>query len=115
MKRLSLISLMTIPVLLVAFAVPSFAGAKHASTAKQTKAAASTAAKPVELVDINTATKEQLVALPALGEAYAQKIIDNRPYTRKAELKTRNILPESVYAKVAKLIIAKQAKSPVKK
>jgi DNA uptake protein ComE-like DNA-binding protein len=115
MKRLSFISLLAIPVLLVAFAAPSFAGAKHASTAKPAKAPASTAAKPVELVDINTATKEQLVALPAIGDAYAQKIIDNRPYTRKAELRTRNILPETVYAKVTKRIIAKQAKSAVKK
>ncbi len=117
MTRQSLISLVTIPALLVAFAAPSFAAAKKAAPAKQVQAKsqaakaapAKTAAKAVELVDINSATKEQLAALPAIGDAYAQKIIDGRPYGKKSELKTRNILPAKAYTKVAKLIIAKQA------
>ncbi|HOQ62065.1 MAG TPA: helix-hairpin-helix domain-containing protein, partial [Vicinamibacterales bacterium] len=75
--------------------------------AKHAKPAATAAAKPAELLDLNTATKEQLAALPGIGEAYAQKIIEGRPYARNSELKTRNILPEAVYAKVAKLVVAR--------
>ncbi len=117
MTRQSLISLVTIPALLVAFAAPSFAAAKKVPPAKQVQATsasmktapARTAAKAVVLVDINSATKEQLAALPAIGDAYSQKIIDGRPYARKSELKTRNVLPAKAYTRVRKLIIAKQA------
>jgi len=61
-----------------------------------------------ELLDINSCTREKLVALPGVGESYADKIIRNRPYKAKNELVTKGVVPEAVYKKIAALIIAKQ-------
>jgi len=62
------------------------------------------------LIDINSASKSDLAALPGIGDVYSQKIIDGRPYKQKSELKTKNIIPAGVYSKIAGKIIAKQTK-----
>ena len=72
---------------------------------------ASTEAKPAAKkgpIDINTASAEELQSLKGIGDVYAKKIINNRPYKSKDELASKNVIPQATYDKIKGQIIAKQ-------
>lgn len=79
-------------------------------TAQKASTAKPAAAEATDKIDINTATADQLKAVPGIGDAYSKRIIDGRPYTAKNQLVSRGILPQGVYDKIKDQIIANKKK-----
>jgi DNA uptake protein ComE-like DNA-binding protein len=99
------------------FMVPSFAQAPQPSAPQKTApvladkpAEANPAARPAgkQLLDINTASEEELRALKGIGAVRAADIVKNRPYKGKDELVQKKIIPQAVYDAIKNKIIAKQ-------
>lgn len=93
--------------------MPVMATAQHSAktSSKASPAKTSTASATAgDKIDINTATLDQLKAFPGIGDAYAKRIVDGRPYTAKNQLLSRGVLPAATYNKIKDKIIATHAK-----
>lgn len=112
MKRGWIHLVLGIMALLVAASV-SLAASETAPAAVQTKAAAKKGKKKPpaaheNLTDINSASDEQLKALPGLSDEDVKKIVAGRPYARKNQLKQKNIITATQYDGIKKQIVAKK-------
>ena len=99
--------------LLLSLCLPTYApaqGQKTGSSPTKKKTDAKKNAPAGALVDINSATADELKALPGIGDAYSKKIIDGRPYANKTQLVSRKIVPQATYDKIKDSIIARQKK-----
>ena len=128
-KKLTLIGLtslglMTIPVLAQDAATTSSNGnIDHNDTNSKTKKAVKKAMGKTEdaasdtkdkvsgtkRVDVNSATKDELAALPGMTPEDAQKVIDNRPYSGKSDLVKKNVVSAEEYAKIKDSVVAKKS------
>ncbi len=67
------------------------------------------AAPPASQIDINSASRDDLMTLDGIGEVRADAIIRSRPFKLKTELVERRLIPEALYEKIADKVAARAA------
>ncbi len=106
MKRVSSLVL-SFAALMLAASV-AFAGTSAPAASAAAPAAPATTAAAAKLVDLNSATKAELMKLPGIGEAISDRIIKARPFANKSQLLSKGLVSKAVYDKLSSLVIAKK-------
>jgi competence protein ComEA len=99
-----------VQLLIVLIALFAFSSPSIAKGSKDIKPGSKSAAMKSALIDINSASKADLMVLPGIGEAEAQKIIASRPFKRKDELVARKIIADGIYDNIKDQLIARPTK-----
>lgn len=73
------------------------------------QAGAPVAAVKQQPLDLNTASIADLRRLPGVGDEYAKRIVEGRPYSAKNQLVTRGVLPQNAYEQIKDSVVAHRA------
>jgi DNA uptake protein ComE-like DNA-binding protein len=94
--------------LIVLLIVALFSTGVLAAPATWAQAKTDTKSMGHEPLDLNTASEADLKMIPGIGDAYAKKIVQNRPYKRKDELVQKKVVPQATYDKIKDHVVSKQ-------
>ncbi len=100
---------LTATILAFACTVPPVSSAATTAKSSASETTKTNAPEKTTPLDLNSASEDQLKELPGIGDAFAKKIVENRPYKSKDELVRKNIIPKSTYEKIKGDVVARQA------
>ena len=114
MSRIKSLALLTLAVGVLSAPLAFAQGSTGATETKPatttaTKSKSASSHKSAPKVDLNSASREDLIKLPGVGEAIADKIIAARPFKSKDELVAKSIVTKAEYQKLSAHVVAKQA------